>query len=282
MKKNVQLEQAVRDYVHKKSQRLYSLTKEEVANKLGVPTHKIAEIFATLNREGILSQPVHRQGDDRWTPDVYHFREPHETLFDIVKNEQKEKLIAFLEKGNDINAVYGKETILSHAVNKRVSYLFIQFLLDLGANPIHDRSLRILVTAIVQNLDKQAFQALLAKASDLTLTTAEGNNLLHVEAMYNFGFTSLLLEAGVPIEAKNKENETPLITACFFENVPAASKLIAHGASIKGVNHQKKSAFMYAYETNNHELMKLFLPYSKQLHRQEKILFKRVRMRLLF
>ena len=88
---NKKLEEQVRDYLfhlntlspsaYSKETRRYHkiLTKELVARKFGVKEHEIANIFMKLNHEGLISQPKHHQGDDHWTPDIYHLHKqaPH-------------------------------------------------------------------------------------------------------------------------------------------------------------------------------------------------------------
>ena len=93
---------------------------------------------------------------------------------------------------------------------------------------------------------------LLEQGAELEITEylSEGN-ALHIASRLNPKpeVFEALVEAGLDIESKDKDGNTPLLIASQFnQNLQVVEKLIVLGANIEVMNSEGKSAYQYAHD----------------------------------
>lgn len=90
-----------------------------------------------------------------------------------------------------------------------------------------------------------------------------GNTVLHYLARSkgqdNIEIIENLIELGANIEAKNKEGQTPLISAVLLGNVALVKELLAKGADVNAVDKDGNTPLIYATHLNNPEIIEAVL-----------------------
>jgi ankyrin repeat protein len=281
------LYEKVKEYVLdlKKSGYSRALTKESVAKKFKTKPHEIDHIFRKLNLEGVLKQPVKRRGDDRWTPDFYYFRSPHDSWFQAVQSKNKDKILEMLDKGMDINARDGWKSALKLSADHRYSggidLSFIRFLLENGADPTFNENPSDLFY-VLNEKNTELLKLYLEFASSPYLENDDGENIFFVSCVLHPEHVPTLVDFGFEIDKKNNYGHTPLMNAVLNNQTETVRYLLTKGASVTKKDHNKKTAFTHALERDNVNIMKCFVPYVHKFSRQDKKNFKNVRLTLLF
>ncbi|MEZ7892279.1 MAG: ankyrin repeat domain-containing protein [Candidatus Wallbacteria bacterium] len=109
--------------------------------------------------------------------------------------------------------------------------------------------------------DTKTAKELLAKL-DVSYRDSEGNTLLHLAAAANQPeIVKILLKKGIYISIRNKNNDTPLIAACYSESLASAKAILDGGADPTLRNHKNKTALLIAKDKENESLIKLVKGY---------------------
>lgn len=267
-------------------------TKERIAEKFKVRPHEIEQCFVELNKEGILSQATRNHAHDTsrepygygnvsgWAADIYSFIDPLDKWFGAIMDGKFEKIEKMLESGTDINAKSGDNSALAIALYTK-NIKMIHFLLEKGADPTIDGNFQVF-SDVLGTGDFHLVSEFLKHASNKFIENEDGEDILFEAACKYSEFLPLLLENGFSIEKRNKYKQTPLIVASIHTQSDSFKFLVSKGANLKAKDRANKTAFMYAIEVKNIEILKLFIPFRDKLTREEKKLFKKIRMRLLF
>ncbi|KAL8707795.1 MAG: hypothetical protein Q9220_007247 [cf. Caloplaca sp. 1 TL-2023] len=72
----------------------------------------------------------------------------------------------------------------------------------------------------------------------------------------------LLVEAGIPVDVRDADDETPLLGAVFWHLTEAAEKLIEFGADVNAANtSSRNNAIYFAVNYSHHEIIPFLLSY---------------------
>lgn len=70
----------------------------------------------------------------------------------------------------------------------------------------------------------------------------------------------LLVGAGIPVDVRDTDDETPLLTAVFWHLTAAAKRLIGHGADVNAANaSSRNNAIHFVVNFDHHEIIPLLL-----------------------
>ncbi len=128
--------------------------------------------------------------------------------------------------------------------------LFSQLMMEVeGTTP--------LINAAVNN-DVEQLSLLLEEGEDINATDVDGNTALHL-AVTNFCYEAaeFLLQQGADPNTINVYDTTPLMDAVFYGDVEMARILVENGADVSMEDSYGSSAYDYAVESENEELIKL-------------------------
>jgi len=253
------------------------LTKEWLAKKFKVKDHKIERCFQLLNQEGYMQQPVQKACEDGWAPNRYYLKTAGDRWFGAVRRKDKDKIKRMLDEGMDINFSNHTVSALKIAMSTRDLSL-ISFLLENGADP---SSYENLSYAVSEN-NAEILKLVLSYAKDPFVEDDLQETILFNACAHYPQMVRTLLDHGFDVNHKNKLNETPLMIASSFDQVEAFSFLIENGASIKTKDAHKNTAFTIAYKSDSQRVLRQFIPLRGKLSREEKVLFKKIRLRLFF
>lgn len=267
------------------------MTKEFLANKYRVPPHEIEQIFQRLNKEGVLSQAIRRTAHDTnrdvfgfgnttgWAADLYRIHSTHEAWFRAIELEKEDKILRMLEEGYNFQETYGVQNALDFAVSKRVSRSFIDFLLEQGAKPTID-ALFASINAHFEPEGKALFEWLFPLALQKGKVNEETTKLYFSCLKHRTSFVPVFLANDYPIHAGKYYGETPLTYAITHKRHDTVKWLLENGANLKkkGLN----TPFATAYYTGDVAMVRLFIPYLVQLRKEDRVLYKKNRLRLLF
>jgi hypothetical protein len=257
-------------------------TKERVAKVFQVREHEIRYCFDRLNQEGILRQPVKRRGEERWSPNRYYFIQKYEKFYTALQESNIKTLEKEVEEGLDLNKAMKDKNGFSYLLTRN-NLKVLRWALSKHADPTYGDEIGNIAQALM-NHSLDIIQELLQASSNPYATDEEGNNLLLLLCKESDDVEKLrfLLDYGFSLKEKNKLKQTPLMMAAKHNKVKVVSYLLSQKVDRKTKDMYKKTAFMYALEQENKEILRLFIPFRHELTRDERKLFKQIRMRLLF
>ena len=122
-----------------------------------------------------------------------------------------------------------------------------------------------LIAELSSNYDKPAdiakVRALIAAGIRLDATDANGDTLLTqcVKMKKGGAAAKLLIDAGVPLEKKNREGMTPLVYAAWFGVTDIALELIKAGAQVNECDLKGNSALLLTMNCGHLEIAKSLL-----------------------
>lgn len=176
----------------------------------------------------------------------------HQALIDI--NEDKVRLL--VKEGADVNTLDKNGKTALHLASSIGRYSLVEFLVEAGAD-VHvkdNKHKTALVYAIEKNhikvivyLSNKANEPVL-KAKEDTIFSAAKNAKMEEVAYYL---------SQNDIDAVNEDGKTALHIACEAGQFEIAAFLLNHGANIKLLDHDGRSAVNYAKLSGNKELIKL-------------------------
>jgi len=257
-------------------------TKERVAKVFQVREHEIRHCFDKLNQEGILHQPVKRKGEDGWSPNRYYFIRKYTKFYTALKESNLKTLEKEIKEGFNLNEAMKEKNGFSYLL-RRNNLKILRWALANHADPTYGNEIGEIAKAL-KNHSLDIIQELLQVSSDPYKKDEEGNNLLLLmcQEYDDLEKVQFLLNYGFSLKEKNNLKQTPLMIAAKHNNVNIVSYLLSQKVDRKTKDVYKKTAFMYALEQENKEILRLFIPFRHELTRDERKLFKQIRMRLLF
>lgn len=163
-----------------------------------------------------------------------------------------DKLFEFaVEKGADIHALYGGNTMLLHNAVADRNVRITQILLERGAhiNSQDSFGLTPLMTCAT-SYHPQIFDLLLAKDPAINVTSVYGENSLTIAARHNIGIDAIkkLLDKGAQVDAYNTHSHGPLSYAIANNHSELVELLIQHHADTR---HHKVHAQCAKLEPNH-------------------------------
>ncbi|MCM8611832.1 ankyrin repeat domain-containing protein [Accumulibacter sp.] len=154
---------------------------------------------------------------------------PQQSLLEAIATGDLEAARAAVARGADLNAAGPFQRTPLHAAVKGVDTPLLEWLLAHGANPdARDGDGRTPL-----HLANQTSAAILLRhRADASLTDRQGNSALHVAAEDSRRMCRLLVEAGVPVNARNASGLTALHFAVLAGKTQVAEELVALGADV--------------------------------------------------
>ena len=197
---------------------------------------------------------------------------------EIACQKSPEMAYALLEAGADVSVVdpYLDSTPLLYALssNHPERFELAAELIKRGADVNHiDRNKRIAVNSAVHTLKRdsdetkqQSFELLkeLLATTDMNevITNSSSNPLREAAKYGNCDAIDYILEQGIIDINLETDGMTPLMIAVIGKNTDACRLLLEKGADSSIVSKEGKTAYNYAEESNNEELMDLLKNYS--------------------
>lgn len=200
--------------------------------------HKNAEFVRVLLKAG--ADPNLSSGSGNEAP-----------LIRAVKESTPEIVAMLLAAGANPNAQDEDGNTAYHFAKRKPELL--RMLYAAGANPaILNKEGRPALLSFVISRDgnRQMFENMLQAGSDINLTDAEGNTLLHLsETRRDIGLSiEDALTYGANINAQNHQGQTPLMLACRHDKNADFITLLEHGADVNIKDKSGKTALDYAKE----------------------------------
>ena len=110
---------------------------------------------------------------------------------------------------------------------------------------------------VIENGDYHTLINLLEKGININILDDNGNTALHLASTPEI--VKLLLDKGANPEARNNQNDTPLIFASFNDNTESVKLLLEKGADPNAQNSNGNTPLIFASSNDNTESVKLLL-----------------------
>ena len=163
-----------------------------------------------------------------------------EALLAAIAARDLDAARAAVARGADLNAPGSFQRTPLHAAARGVDTRLLEWMLAKGANPnARDGDGR--TPLYLANVESAP--VLLRHQADLGLTDRQGNTALHIAAEASRGMCRLLVQAGVPVNARNISGLTPLHFAVLAGKVPVVEQLVDLGADVNA-----KTLAEYSYK----------------------------------
>ncbi len=92
--------------------------------------------------------------------------------------------------------------------------------------------------------DYELVKVMIKHNANLNINNSDGNNLLHLTTDHASEFVDIFISGNVPLNARNKSEETPLIRACRGQQYLVASKLLSVKADVNITNYDGYTPLM--------------------------------------
>jgi len=177
-----------------------------------------------------------------------------------VKSDNLEMVLQFLDEGNDINGIYGKEksTLLNYAI-KTNSYRVFERLLEMGADPSIISNGKTPIMYAVQNKEPLMMRQLIKYGADLDQAAKKGNTaVINASKTGKLKCVKLLVENGADVELKNDAG----MTALDYANISNYPTLAGYLVKIIEMRHYYNNLPFYFdgphIEWQNDTLVRMF------------------------
>jgi hypothetical protein len=177
-----------------------------------------------------------------------------------IKSTDMEVVIQFLDEGNDIDGIYGKEktTLLNYSI-KIDSYCVFERLLELGANPSVISNGKTPIMYAVQNKEPLMLRQLIKYGADLDQPAKKGNTaVINAAKAGRLKCVQLLVENGADVEITNDAG----MTALDYANISNYPTLAGYLVKIIEMRHYYNNLPFYFdgphIEWQNDTLVRMF------------------------
>ena len=163
-----------------------------------------------------------------------------EALLAAIEARNLDAARAAVARGADLNGRGPFQRTPLHAAAKGVDTRLLEWMLAQGANPNgRDGDGR----TPLHLANQTSAEILLRHQADARLTDRQGNTALHIAAESSRGLCRLLVQAGVPVNARNQSGLTPLHFAVLAGKRPLVEQLVELGADVNA-----KTAAEYSFK----------------------------------
>lgn len=211
----------------------------------------------------LIIEKLLREGADADEKNDKHDR----ALYQAIHHGKKEAVKLLLEYKAAVNEAFkcGK-TPLIQACNEG-DLDIVNLLIEHGA-AVNMKEERTGITPLGQAASKghvKIMRVLLSKGAHINAKNKDGDTALHLAIYFNKvkAMKMLLRWKDILIDEPNVSGDTPLMDACYKENIEVIKLLLNHGASINSKNSKtKQSPFQIVKSKGNAEIIELFSKYS--------------------
>ncbi|ELT99128.1 hypothetical protein CAPTEDRAFT_66131, partial [Capitella teleta] len=107
--------------------------------------------------------------------------------------------------------------------------------------------------------DEDIVNLLMSKGAKIDSKDLKGATPLHKASEYNCTDVArvLLRQISIPLEARDQDNYTPLLTAISYGSLAIVRMLIKEGAEIDVIDDEDKTAVYLAVEFDQNEVLKV-------------------------
>ena len=167
-----------------------------------------------------------------------------------INCQQQAMLQCLLDCGYNVNAINSHGRTMLHEAVICASTQCVQYLLQIpGSNlDLQDEHGWTPLFWAVNCGQRETVAQLLNLRCNVVLTDNEGNTILHriAESGRLANFSSVLVDLGCDVNARNACNETPLMFAAVEGHSIVAETLLKLGADVDSVSSSKVSPLMYS------------------------------------